>query len=95
LLSIARPRAKFSLDPRIALDNFFLMCILSSQGNSPTKGNENEEMVCSRDSGFDTRNHFGSVSRIGAIYELRRFDPCAAKLVTRHHNYSFAASPSP
>jgi len=85
---------KFPLDPRIALDNFFPMCILSSQGNSPTKGNENEEMVCTRDSGFDTRNHLGSVTGVDAIHELHRFDRCAAKLVSQHDNYAFAASSS-
>ncbi len=51
-------------------------------------------MACSRDSGFDTRNDFGSVTGVGAIYELHRFDRCAAKLVTQHDNYSFAASSS-
>jgi len=56
--------------------------------------NENEEMVCSRDSGFDTRNHFGSIIGVGAIYELRRFNRCAAKFVTQHDNRSFAASSS-
>jgi len=61
-------------------------------GEFTTKGNENEEMVCSRDSGFDTRNDFGSVNGIGAIHELHRFDRCAAKLVTQRDNYSFAAS---
>jgi hypothetical protein len=79
---------------RIALDNFFPACILSSQGNSPTKGNENEEMVCSRDSGFNTRNEFGSVTGAGSIHELHRFERCAAKFITQHDNYSFAASSS-
>jgi hypothetical protein len=77
---------------RIALDNFFPACILSSQGNSPTKGNENEEMVCSRNPGFDTRNDFCSVIGVGSIRELHRFNRCAAKLVTQHDSYSFAAS---
>jgi len=51
-------------------------------------------MVCSRDSGFDTRNDFGSVTSIGAIRELHRFDRRAAKLAAQHDNYSFAASSS-
>jgi len=51
-------------------------------------------MVCSRNSGFDTRSDFCSVIGVGFVYELHRFDRCAAKLVTQHRYNTFAPSPS-
>jgi hypothetical protein len=58
------------------------------------QGKENEEMVCSRDSGVNSRGHVGAIRSIGSARNFRGFYRRSAKLVTQHSGAFAALSPA-
>jgi len=58
------------------------------------QGKENEEMVCSRNSGVNSRGRFGSIRSIDSVRNFRGFYRRSAKLVTQHSGAFAAFSPA-